>query len=63
MGLYVPLGISSRLSKIECPSGIGPKALWPSWVGDTPGYQKKKSREEEGRDEFPGGWSPIRLSI
>ena len=61
----MPLGISFRLFRIECPLGIGPKALWPSWAGDTQVIKKKKkkSREEEGREEFPGGRASIRLSI
>ena len=37
----MPLGINSRLSRIECPSGFGP---WAGLAGDTLGYKKKKKK-------------------
>ena len=38
----MPLGINSRLSIIECPSGSGPKAHGLGCAGDALGYQKNK---------------------
>ena len=38
----MPLGISSRLSRIKCLLGLGPKAHGLGWAGDTLGYKKKK---------------------
>ena len=43
--LHVPLGISSRLSRIECPLGSGPKAPGVGWAGDTMGFKKKEKKK------------------
>ena len=45
----MPLGISSRLSRIKCPSGSRPKAPGQGWAGDTSDYPKKKKNKKKSQ--------------